>query len=95
MNITFTVYEKYNENSITELELPVAIENLLRRNNIFIVGDLVDRIENNTLSDIKNMGVAKERQIKNALFNYELCVAPDPIEFLFKCKRTDVEEKAA
>ena len=95
MNITFTIYEKYNENSITELELPVAMENLLRRNNIFVVGDLVDRIENDTLGDIKNMGVSKEKQIKNALFNYELCVAPDPIEFLFKCNRTDAEEKAA
>jgi len=95
MQITFTVYENYNENSITELELPVAIENLLRRNDITVIGDLVDRIENDTLGGIKHLGAAKEKQIKNALFNYELCVAPDPIEFLFKCKRADVEEKAA
>ena len=95
MNITFTVYEQHNENSISELELPVAMENLLRRNNILLIGDLVERIEDDTLGKIKNMGVAKERQVKNALFNYELCVAPDPIEFLLKCKRTDTEEKAA
>ena len=95
MQITFTVYENYNDNSITELELPVAMENLLRRNGIVLIGDLVERIENNTLGKIKNMGVAKEKQVKNALFNYELYVAPDPIEFLLKCKRTDAEEKVA
>ena len=95
MRITFTIYENYNDNSITELELPVAMENLLRRNGIILIGDLVEKIENDTLGKIKNMGIAKERQVKNALFNYELCVAPDPIEFLLKCKRTDVEKKVA
>ena len=95
MNITFTTYEKYNEEDISELELPEALENLLRRNNIFTIGSVIERIENDTLDDIRNMGVGKQRVIKNALFNYELCVAPDPIEFILNCERRDVEEKVA
>ena len=87
MKISFTIYEKHNDESIAELRLPESLEGLLRRNNVILIGDLIDRIEHCTLEDIKNMGDAKIKTIKNALFNYELCVAPDPIEFILKCKK--------
>lgn len=86
MNITFTTYENYNDYPITELELPDAIENNLRRGDVLTIGDVIERIENNTLEEIRNLGVSKIKKVKNALFNYELSVAPDPIEFILKCE---------
>lgn len=93
MNITFMTYEDYNDESIAELELGEAMENTLRRNGVFLIGDVIKHIEENTLAGLKNVGKLKVKEIKNALFNYELSVAPDPIEFLFKC--TVNEEVAA
>ena len=87
MQITFTVYEDYNDNSVAELELPIGTENLLRKNGAHLIGDVVKLIEEDTLKDIKYMGVTKQKDIKNALFNYELCVSPDPVEFILNCKK--------
>ena len=87
MKITFMTYEEHNNDDISELGLPDAIERFMKKNGMFYVGDLIDKIESGTFSSIRNMGAVKEKKIKNALFNYELCVAPDPIEFLFKCER--------
>ena len=87
MRIMFTTYTEYNNDSISELELSDAIENLLRRNDIFLIGDLIKHIEEDTLGDIKNMGATKLKAIKNALFNFELCVSPDPVQFILDCVR--------
>ena len=87
MQITFTVYEDYNDNSVAELELPIGTENLLRKNGAHLIGDVVKLIEEDTLKDIKYMGVTKQKDIKNALFNYELYVSPDPVEFILNCKK--------
>ena len=87
MQIKFTVYEKYNNESVAELGLPEVIENCLMRNNVKFIGDVVQQIEDDTLGKLRGLGVTKEKAIKNALFNYELNVAPDPIEFILKCEK--------
>ena len=87
MQITFTVYEDYNDNSVAELELPIGTENLLRKNGAHLIGDVVKLIEEDTLKDIKYMGATKQKDIKNALFNYELYVSPDPVKFIMNCKK--------
>ena len=87
MQITFMVNEYYNDESIAELDLSETIENCLRRNGVYFVGDVVKHIENDTLGKLKGLGVTKERAIKNALFNFELCVSGDPIEFIMNCER--------
>lgn len=86
MNITFTVYEKYNDASIAELELTDALEGILRKNDIHTVGDVVRHIEEGTLIGLNNFGVTKEKKVKNALFNFELYVSPNPVDFLMNCK---------
>ena len=85
MKIIFTTYEDYNENSIAELELNEATENCLRRNNVHLIGDVIRHIELDTLGDLKGLGASKVKAIKNALFNYELCVSPDPAQFILDC----------
>jgi len=85
MTVTIITYENLNDNSIAELELPTAVENLLRRNSVATVGDLIERIEEDTLEKLKGLGAEKTHIIKNALFNYELCNASDPIQYLLKC----------
>ena len=87
MRIMFTTYTEHNDRSISELELTDAIENLLRRNDIKYIGDVIERIENDTLGSVKNMGATKLNAIKNALFNYELCASPDPAQFLLDIVR--------
>lgn len=87
MTITFSTYEKYNDESIMELGLSEAIEDCLRRNNINTIGDIIDRIKDDNLGDIRGIGVTKQKAIKNALFNYELCVSPDPVQFIMDCRK--------
>lgn len=85
MRITFTTYEKYNDESVAELELADAVENCLRRNHITTIGELIKCIEDDALGTMRGVGVSKEKIIKNALFNYELCVSPDPLQFILDC----------
>jgi len=87
MDIRFTVYEKYNDMSIAELELPETLETNLRKNNVHTIGDVVRHIEDDSLIHLSNFGITKERKVKNALFNFELCMAPDPIDFIMSCEK--------
>ena len=86
MRITFNINELYNINSIEDLEISERASNFLHRANIHIVGDLVQVIENGTLNDIRGLGKKVEKEVKNALFNYELCHATDVVKFLLDCK---------
>lgn len=86
MNITFNINELYNINSIEDLDISERASNCLHRANVHIVGDLVQMIENNTLNNIKGLGKKVEKEVKNALFNYELCHADDVVKFLLDCK---------
>lgn len=86
MRITFNINELYNINSIEDLEISERASNCLHRANIHIVGDLVRVIENGTLNDIRGLGKKVEKEVKNALFNYELCHATDVVKFLLDCK---------
>ena len=86
MKITFNINELYNINSIEDLEISERASNCLHRANIHIVGDLVQAIENETLNDIRGLGKKVEKEVKNALFNYELCHATDVVKFLLDCK---------
>ena len=86
MKITFTINELYNINSVEDLELSERASNCLHRANIHTVGDLVQRIEDETLADVKGLGKKVEKEVKNALFNYELCNSNDVIKFLMDVK---------
>ena len=86
MKITFTINELYNINSIEDLEITERASNCLHRANIHTVGELIQRIENETLSDIKGLGKKVEKEVKNALFNFELCNSNDVIKFLLDIK---------
>ena len=86
MKITFTINELYNINSIEDLEITERASNCLHRANIHTVGELIQHIENETLSNVKGLGKKVEKEIKNALFNYELCNSKDVIKFLLDIK---------
>ena len=86
MKITFTINELYNINSIEDLELSERASNCLHRAKIHTIGDLVQRIEDETLADVKGLGKKVEKEVKNALFNYELCNSNDVIKFLMDVK---------
>lgn len=87
MRISFVAYDRLNNNSVDELELKESIRNCLRRNGIYDIGDLVKAIDKDSLKKVRGLGVKMERQIKNALFNYELCNAADPIDFIMSCSK--------
>lgn len=86
MKITFTINELYNINSIEDLEITERASNCLHRAEIHTVGDLIQRIEDETLSEVKGLGKKVEKEVKNALFNYELCNSKDVVKFLLDVK---------
>ena len=86
MKITFTTNDRYYANSVEDLELSERASNCLHRGNIHTIGDLVQHIEEETLSDIKGLGKKVEREIKNALFNFALCNSKDVVKFLLDVK---------
>ena len=86
MKITFTVNDSYYANPIDDLELTERASNCLHRASIHTVGDLIQHIEDETLSDIRGLGKKVEREIKNALFNYALCNSKDVVKFLLDVK---------
>lgn len=86
MKITFNINELYNINTIEDLELSDRASNCMHRAGIHTVGDLIVRIENDTLNNIRGLGKKVEKEVKNALFNYELCHADDVVKFLLNCK---------
>ena len=86
MKITFNINELYNINTIEDLELSDRASNCMHRAGIHTIGDLVMRIEEDTLSDIRGLGKKVEKEIKNALFNFELCHSKDVVKFLLDCK---------
>ena len=51
-----------------------------------VYGKSLDEIPNETLNDIRGLGKKVEKEVKNALFNYELCHATDVVKFLLDCK---------
>ena len=87
MKISFITYERLNCNSVDELDLKESIKNCLRRNRIYYIGDLIDAIKWDRLNKIRGLGVKMEREIKNALFNYELCNSRDVISFITSCEK--------
>ena len=86
MKITFTINELYNINSIEDMDLSERASNCLHRANIHTVGELIQHIENENLKNIRGLGKKVERDIKNALFNYELCHADDVVKFILDIK---------
>lgn len=86
MKITFNINELYNINSIEDLELSDRASNCMHRAGIHTIGDLVVRIENDTLNKARGLGKKVEKEVKNALFNYELCNAEDVKKFLLSIK---------
>jgi len=86
MNIRFTINELYNINSIEDMDLSERASNCLHRANIHTVGELIQLIEREDLKNIRGLGKKVERDIKNALFNYELCHADDVVKFLLDVK---------
>ena len=86
MNITFTINELYNLRPIDDMDLSDRASNCMHRAGIHTVGDLIARIEEGTLSDIRGLGKKVEKEVKNALFNFELCHSDDVIKFLLNVK---------
>lgn len=86
MKITFTTNEIYFGNSIEDLGLSERASNCLHRANVHTIGDLVQLIEEDTLSEIRGLGKKVEKEIKNALFNYALCNSRDVVKFLLDVK---------
>ena len=86
MKITFNINELYNINSIEDLEITERASNCLHRAEIHTIGDLIQRIEDETLSEVKGLGKKVEKEVKNALFNYELCNSKDVVKFLLDVK---------
>lgn len=82
MKITFTINELYNINSVEDMEISERASNCLHRAEIHTIGELIQRIENESLSNIRGLGKKVEKEIKNALFNYELCHADDVVKFI-------------
>jgi len=86
MKITFTTNDRYYGNSIEDLELSDRSSNCMHRGNIHTIGDLVQAIEDGSLSNIRGLGKKVDREVKNALFNYALCNAHDVKKFLLDIK---------
>jgi len=86
MKITFNINDSYFGNTIEDLELSDRSSNCMHRGNIHTIGDLVQAIENETLTDIKGLGKKVEREVKNALFNFALCNSKDVVKFLLDTK---------
>lgn len=84
MNIKFTTFTRLESKPISVLELSERASNCLSRAKIHTIGELIDRI--NTLRDINGCGSKVEREVKSALFWYELFAAKDTQRFLDKVK---------
>lgn len=84
MTIRFTTFERLNSNNIDVLELSERASNSLKRAGILTIGGLCEKI--NEVEKVRSCGVKTVREIKNALFNYELQNAKDPVRFIMNCE---------
>lgn len=70
MKIKFETLDRLNSNPISVLQVSERASNCLNRANITTIGELIDNID--TFSSVRGCGVKVAREVKSALFWYEI-----------------------